>query len=151
MTNILKDIWDDRSRGACWLPREVFNRLGFELEDLAPHRYQDSFGRGISHLIAVAHRHLRNALAYTLLLPRDEKGIRNFCLWAIGMAVLTLRKINRHRDFSDSSQVKISRRSVKATIVLSRLTATHDHMLRSLFYLAGVGLPAASTGDVEPG
>ena len=24
MTNILKDVWEDRSRGACWLPREVF-------------------------------------------------------------------------------------------------------------------------------
>ena len=24
MTNILKDIWDDRKRGACWLPRDVF-------------------------------------------------------------------------------------------------------------------------------
>ena len=25
MTNILKDIWDDRQAGACWLPRSVFN------------------------------------------------------------------------------------------------------------------------------
>ena len=24
MTNILKDIWDDRARGACWLPRDAF-------------------------------------------------------------------------------------------------------------------------------
>ncbi len=26
MTNILKDVWEDRSRGACWLPQEVFTR-----------------------------------------------------------------------------------------------------------------------------
>ena len=31
MTNILKDVWDDRRRGACWLPRDVFLRAGFEL------------------------------------------------------------------------------------------------------------------------
>ena len=27
MTNILKDVWEDRSRGACWLPQEVFTPL----------------------------------------------------------------------------------------------------------------------------
>ena len=27
MTNILKDIWDDRARGACWLPRDVFQQV----------------------------------------------------------------------------------------------------------------------------
>ena len=31
MTNILKDIWDDRKRGMCWLPREVFARFGSDL------------------------------------------------------------------------------------------------------------------------
>ena len=46
-------------------------------------------------LIGVAHAHLRNALDYTLLIPGNETGIRRFCLWAIGLAVLTLRKIAR--------------------------------------------------------
>ena len=31
MTNILKDVWEDRSRGACWLPQEVFSRHGIDL------------------------------------------------------------------------------------------------------------------------
>ena len=31
MTNILKDVWEDRSRGACWLPQEVFTRHGVDL------------------------------------------------------------------------------------------------------------------------
>lgn len=26
MTNILKDIWDDRKRGACWLPQDIFEK-----------------------------------------------------------------------------------------------------------------------------
>ena len=33
-------------------------------------------------LVGVAHAHLRNALAYTLLIPAAETGIRRFCLWA---------------------------------------------------------------------
>jgi farnesyl-diphosphate farnesyltransferase len=143
MTNILKDIWDDQRRGACWLPQSVFAEVGFDLRDLSPEHYAASFGEGLGRLIAIAHGHLKDALAYTLLIPKDETGIRHFCLWAIGLAVLTLRKINRRRDFRLGSEVKISRRSVKATILTSRLTVTHDHMLKSLFHLAGVGLPHA--------
>ncbi|MDX1512964.1 MAG: squalene/phytoene synthase family protein, partial [Gammaproteobacteria bacterium] len=36
MTNILKDVWEDRHRGACWLPRQVFREAGFDLRDLKP-------------------------------------------------------------------------------------------------------------------
>lgn len=142
MTNILKDVWDDRLRGACWLPQDVFTESGFDLDGLAPGRYEEGFGTGLTRLIAVAHTHLKNAFDYTLLIPPHETGIRNFCLWAIGMAVLTLRKINKHKDFSSGQQVKISRGSVKATIIATRLTVSHDHLLRSLFYLAGRGLPS---------
>jgi len=142
MTNILKDVWDDRMRGACWLPQDVFAESGFDLGELAPGRYEEGFGTGLTRLIAVAHTHLKDAFDYTLLIPAHETGIRNFCLWAIGMAVLTLRKINKHKDFSSGQQVKISRRSVKATIIATRLTVSHDQLLRSLFYLAGRGLPS---------
>ena len=34
MTNILKDIWDDRQSGACWLPRSVFASGTLDLEQL---------------------------------------------------------------------------------------------------------------------
>lgn len=149
MANILKDIWDDRRRGACWLPQDIFTAVSFDLRDLSPEHYQDGFGQGLEHLIGIARGHLTNALTYTLLIPRQEKGIRNFCLWAIGMAILTLRKINKHRDFSLGSQVKISRRSVKATIITSRLTASHDLLLRSIFHLAALGLPSAPEHEIR--
>jgi farnesyl-diphosphate farnesyltransferase len=143
MTNILKDVWEDQRRGACWLPQDVFNKTGFDLEGLAPNAYQDGFGHGLSLLIGIAQVHLDDAVEYTLLIPTHEQGIRAFCLWAIGFAVLTLRKINRHRDFSAGSQVKISRRSVKATILTTRLTMGHDRLVRLVFNLARRGLPAA--------
>jgi len=142
MTNILKDMWEDLERGACWLPRSVFAEAGFDVGALSRDRYDDSFGRGLARLIAIAHGHLRDALRYTLLVPPSETGIRNFCLWAIGMALLTLRKIDRHRDFRRGDQVKISRASVRATVVASRLVASHDAGVRALFHLASRGLPA---------
>ncbi len=145
MTNILKDIWDDQRRGACWLPQDVFSATGFDLADLAPNGYQDGFGRGLSRLIGLTQAHLNDAVSYTLLIPKHEKGIRSFCLWAIAFAVLTLRKINRRLDFSAGNQVKISRRSVKSTILVTRLMMTHNPLVRSLFYLATQGLPTAPT------
>ncbi|KHD05642.1 phytoene synthase [Candidatus Thiomargarita nelsonii] len=135
MTNILKDIWEDYQRGVCWLPRDVFAEMGFDLKKLSPGQYDPAFGDGLGALIGIAHSHLQNALRYTLLIPPSEKGIRRFCLWALGMAILTLRRINRRRDFCKAQEIKISRRSVKATILVSNLTTGSNTSLRLLFYL----------------
>jgi 4,4'-diapophytoene synthase len=141
MTNILKDVWEDYQHGACWLPRKIFAEEGFDLSDLTTARNRQGFERGVQRLIGIAHRHLRNALAYTLLIPKQETGIRNFCLWAIGLAVLTLRKINNHLDYTDGSQVKISRLSVKGTILATQLARQNETLMKLLFYLAAWPLP----------
>ncbi len=142
MTNILKDLWDDHGREVCWLPREIFQAHGFDLSTLRPGHGDARFCAGFRELIGIAHAHLRNALEYTLLIPSHETGLREFCLWALGMAVLTLRKINQNIHFSESAQVKITRRSVKTTIIVSRLTRRSDLLLRAAFSLAAAGLPA---------
>jgi farnesyl-diphosphate farnesyltransferase len=144
MTNILKDVWEDHRRGACWLPREVFARYGVDLADLTPERQPEGFHAGMRELIAVAHAHLRNALAYTLLIPRQEAGIRRFCLWAIGLAVLTLRKIARTPGFTAGAQVKLSHAAVGVTQALSNAAIGQDWLLRRLFAFAGAGVPLAT-------
>ncbi len=149
MTNILKDIWEDRSRGACWLPQEVFTRHGIDLARLSPDHYDARFGAGLRELIGVAHAHLRNALAFTLLIPRDETGIRRFCLWAIGLAVLTLRKIERNPRFKFGAQVKVSRSAVAMTRILTSLAIRNDRTLMRLFRWAARGLPLAPPSDVR--
>ncbi|WP_298136264.1 phytoene/squalene synthase family protein [Acidiferrobacter sp.] len=142
MTNILKDIWEDHRRGACWLPRDVFARHGFALSDLENGPRHAGFAQGLGELIDVARSHARLALEYILLIPREEEGLRNFCLWALGMAILTLRKIDSRRDFASGQDVKITRRSVKATVAVSRFSAGHDRLLRLLFvFLAGMPRP----------
>jgi farnesyl-diphosphate farnesyltransferase len=141
MTNILKDIWDDRQRGVCWLPQAEFAAVGFDLQDLSPKHYCEDFGRGLEHLIGIAHAHLRNALAYSILIPKHETDIRRFCLLALGLAVLTLRKINNRRDFKAGNQVKISRRSVQTTMTVNRLIAKQDNLLRGYFRWISFGLP----------
>lgn len=143
MTNILKDIWEDRARGACWLPRDVFQRAGFDLCKLDKDYEREKFSLGLSQLIGIARLHLQNALTYTLLIPGHETGIRRFCLWALGMAVLTLRKLNANMHFTSGQQVKISRRSVKSVVLVSNLSVSNDALLKLLFDGFTRSLPVA--------
>lgn len=141
MTNILKDIWDDKDRYVCWLPQAAFADHGFDLSDLTPGQDSKEFETALGEQIGIALAHLRNALQYTLMIPASERGIRMFCLWAIGMAVLTLRKINGHRRFQSGDEVKISRNAVRATILLTRIAGSNNGLLRGLFEAAAWGLP----------
>lgn len=142
MTNILKDVWEDRRRGACWLPRDRFAANGCDLAAMDPASVDRAgFTRTMDQLLGVAHAHLRNALDYTLCIPPHEIGIRRFCLLAIGLALLTLKKIHRNPAFTAGGQVKITRRAVKGAVVANRLFAAQDHTLRLLFKLYSRGLP----------
>ena len=73
-------------------------------------------------------------------------------MWALGMAVLTLRKIDQHRDFADGQEVKISRRSVKATVISTNLLVRSNLALQLLFSATSLGLPqreiTASVPDI---
>jgi farnesyl-diphosphate farnesyltransferase len=145
MTNILKDIWDDQQADTCWLPRAVFERHGFNLNALGTAHESTAFAAGLDELVGIAHAHLRNALEYSCMIPRRESGIRKFCLWAIGLAVLTLRKIHHNPGFSSGNDVKVSRRTVKATIVTTNIALKSNRALKLVFDRAADGLPLASS------
>lgn len=133
MTNILKDFWDDRQRGVCWLPRDVFAQYGVDLAQWKPGENQAAFNQALRHLVVVARGHLQNALQYTLRMPVAEAGIRRFALWAIGLAIFTLRNIYRRPDFTSGADVKVSRRVVKATILVSNCSNRSNTLLNYLF------------------
>jgi farnesyl-diphosphate farnesyltransferase len=149
MTNILKDVWEDRSRGACWLPQEVFGRHGIDLGQLTPGRADGRFDAAMRELVGVAHAHLRNALSFTLLIPGKEAGIRRFCLWAIGLAILTLRKIAATPGFTSGRQVKVPRSSVAMTRISTNIAVRNNWMLKQLFNIAARGVPLAPPGTVR--
>lgn len=141
MTNILKDIWEDRARGACWLPRDVFAAHGYDLAQLEPGGDLDAFAAGLNELLGVAHGHLRNALSYTLLIPAREPGIRRFCLWSLVLAVMTLQKIRNNPGFDAGRQVKVSRRTVRSTVRLTSAVCRSNVLIRGLFAWSAKGLP----------
>jgi farnesyl-diphosphate farnesyltransferase len=106
------------------------------------------FDAAFGELIGIAHAHLRSALAYTLLIPGEEGGIRRFCLWAVGLAVLTLRKIHGTPGFTSGGQVKVSRSAVAWTRTLTSIAVRSDWLLRFLFERAASGLPLAAPGSL---
>lgn len=141
MTNILKDLWDDHAKGACWLPREIFERYGFDLDRLSAGDSDSGFHKGLVSLIGITRYHLSMAMNYAMLIPSKETGIRKFCLWAIGMAVFTLRNINRNPDYKCGLDVKISRRRTKSIILVSNASVKSNHLLKMLFAVSTFGLP----------
>jgi farnesyl-diphosphate farnesyltransferase len=149
MTNILKDVWEDRSRGVCWFPQSVFSRYGIDLAQVSAERHDPRFAAGMRELVGIAHAHLRNALEYTLLIPTDEPGIRRFLLWAIGLAVLTLRKIAENPRFTAGVQVKVPRSAVALTRICTDVGLRRNWLLRALFRYAARGLPLAQLGPLR--
>jgi len=148
MTNILKDQWDDRARGVCWLPRDVFARHGVDAAGLAAGTATPAYAAAQSELIGVAHAHLRNALAYSLAIPARETGMRKFCLWAVGLAALTLRNLYRNPAFKSGAEVKVSRSALATTMMLTNLAIRSDAMLSKLFDSIADELPLTPLATV---
>ncbi len=149
MTNILKDIWEDRLRGTCWLPRSMFPGRQFKLERLEEFHDSEVFRSGMRSLIAVTHRHLKKALEFTCMIPAHEVGMRRFCVWAIGLALMTLRKLHQNPLFRSGNEVKVSRRTVRAVILTTNLALSSNAGLGWLFRIGARGLPLWHA-DVAP-
>lgn len=133
MTNILKDIWDDWGRGVSWMPASLFARYGCDIASVQPGSHDPGFQQGLEVLLDMAAGHLENALRYTLMIPADQTGMRDFCLWALAMAVLTLRRIAENPIFANGAEVKISRNSVQWVVLLSKLMHRSDALLLASF------------------
>ncbi len=143
LTNIIKDVSDDRRRGLSFVPRQLCELSGIRPEELQEKRHQDSARRIMLALIRKAKLHLNDALAYTTVLPRRQYGIRLFCLTALYFAVRTLRLAESDQRLLDPEhKVKISRAQVRRTVLVARLVAPSNALVRAYFRsLAGEGWP----------
>lgn len=144
LTNILKDVWDDNGRAVCWLPSEVFRAHGCELRKVLEDVPDVFFGHAMRSMVGVARGHLENALNYVTLIPRRETGIRRFCLYAIALAMLTLRNIHRNPQFRSGDAVKINRRTVYGVVGITRAICGSNFLLRRTFQATALGLPRTS-------
>ena len=155
LTNILKDVWDDQRRGVCWLPRDVFagERTDFPALFAANIGGSSEAGReldeGLLRLVALCRGYLDDAVRYVLTVPREEHGVRVFCLWSVAMAVMTLRKIHARRAATFGRAARITRNSVRVSLLLSDLCARSDRLLRVVHASGSLGLPPPASGGAS--
>jgi farnesyl-diphosphate farnesyltransferase len=134
LTNIIKDVADDRRRGWVFVPQELCQLAGITPEQLHDERYRDGAQRVMTLLIDKAKVHLLDALEYTTVIPRRQYGIRLFCLSALYFAVRTLRlAASDDRLLDPQHKVKISRGQVYRTLAMTRLVAPSNTLVRQYF------------------
>lgn len=143
LTNIVKDVGDDRRRGWSFVPREFCQVAGIRPEDLQDPRHREAARRVMNLLIDKAKRHLSDALCYVTLLPRRQYGVRLFCLTSLYFAVRTLRLASMDERLLDADhKVKIERSEVYRTVAVTRCIAASNVAVRAYFrLLAGSGWP----------
>ncbi len=149
LTNILKDIWVDHERGVSWLPKDMFN-IGDSTEGPSSVLLNPSFRQGMNQLIGITGNHLKRALDYILIIPSQEKEIRQFLALPMVLALLTLRKLSRLENSPGENSIKISRRSVLIAALVVRFGAHHDRLLKQLFKTLSRGLPTAAYNPLNP-
>jgi farnesyl-diphosphate farnesyltransferase len=143
LTNIIKDVADDRQRGWSFVPRQLCDAAGIHPEDLQNGRHPEAARRVMAVLIDKAKGHLRDALEYSTTLPRRFPEVRQFCLSSLFFAVRTLRLAESDRRLLDPThKVKISRKDVFRTLRTTRLVARSNSLVRLYFrWLAGERWP----------
>ena len=143
ITNILKDVWDDRRRGACWLPRDLFGPPGRESSGVSIDPAGPYFSDGFLKLLTIARRRLADGLQFILVIPARETGIRRHLLWTLGLSVLTWRRLCTTPSFRNGENIRLSRMGVRAAVLLMNVFARSDSVLKLLFAAATRSFPPA--------
>ena len=132
LTNIIKDVADDRQRGWSFVPRQLCHRAGTTPEALLAPDCTRQSELVLQLLIAKAKHHLRDALEYCTSLPRSAYRIRLFCLTPLFFAVRTLHKAERDPRLLDPGhKVKITRGEVYRILCASYVLAPNNHLIRA--------------------
>jgi farnesyl-diphosphate farnesyltransferase len=140
LTNIIKDVADDKRRGQSFLPRQVCRDAGIDPEDIQDKSHLGESRQVMQLLIEKAKNHLCDALRYSIALPRRHYGIRKFCLTSLYFAVGTLRLADRDPLLLDPEhKVKISRAQVYRTILITKLIAPVNWLVKLYFQLLAGG------------
>jgi farnesyl-diphosphate farnesyltransferase len=134
VTNIVRDIGDDLSRGANYVPRQLCREQGIEPTDMLDPRCRGAARKVANALIDKAFQHLGDALEYCAALPHSQYRMRVACSIPMLLAVRTLRLARRDSRLLDRfHRVKISRGAVYRTVAMTTLAAASNLLMRGYF------------------
>lgn len=151
LTNILKDIHDDRERNVSYLPQDLLTAHGLTQATFLSDEYREEAARVLENLILKAKTHLEDAILYSCLIPRMEPRLRLFCLWPLFMAAETLVLLAGNRfALRSTPKPKISREQVSAIIRRTSVACWSNQLIRALFNGSMVRLDTALAMAVRP-
>ncbi|QPJ66663.1 MAG: squalene/phytoene synthase family protein [Candidatus Nitrohelix vancouverensis] len=134
MTNISKDVIVDQSRGWSYVPKSFIEEKGLSLEAFQSGSDIEKNLEVMETLLLKTTGHLRDALKYTLAIPRQEVSLRLFCIWPLWMAAETVATLHNNRELMTSdAQVKISRKTVRKILRRTPLIAFSNFLLQRSF------------------
>lgn len=131
MVNVLRDCANDLRIGRCYLPTDVLGRHGAQPRDLLLPANSQRMRPVLFELLRLALDHFREAMAYTLAIPRTAVRLRLACLWPILIGLETLWLLVQNDAWLDPAQVsKIDRKAVYRILGRSTLRVMSDRSLR---------------------
>ncbi len=135
LTNILKDLHDDKDRNISWLPGELLKSEHLTFQDfLHSPAAKDGRRRIYRILFAKAQKHLEDALEYSCLIPRYNRQLRLFCLWPLFMAIETLALLAESLDaLTEGVRLKIPRSKVSSIVGRTQLFWWSNRWIHSEF------------------
>jgi len=134
LTNILKDLHEDKDRQVSFLPQNLLDEASLSSEGFLKAEQQQAAGQIWTRLLQKAKAHLEDALEYSCLLPKLEPRMRLFCLWPLFMAAETLVLLAEKREaLLEGAHLKISRGSVKRIIRETSMRCWSNRLLRASF------------------
>ncbi len=135
LTNIIKDVAEDKTRDICFVPDELAIKHGTSTEDLLNPAFHSQNLRVMKDMILKALDHLEDAVQYTMLLPRLEPKMRLFCLWPLFMATQTLVKATENFELilDPTIKLKITRKQVKSIVLKTTIFNFSNSYIRRRF------------------
>lgn len=122
LTNIVKDSWRDAQEGRHYVPVDFLpGEDGRSPERLRP-------------IILLALARLDQGIEYTCALPRNENGVRLFCLLPLVLAAVTLREADaRTPELWSGVDVKVGRAEVHDLIGAVHRAVDDNEKIRDLW------------------
>lgn len=143
MVNIIRDMTTDLSRGQSYIPEELLEKYKLDRQSIFEKHNSLKAQQLFNELILNAVKHLDKAIDYILLLPKEEKGIRLFCMLPVFWAMRTLQKIQENTlALLGNEKIKVPRNMIKKEYYFAlinsysnRLTRRHYERIKSDFNL----------------
>jgi farnesyl-diphosphate farnesyltransferase len=136
LTNVIRDLPEDRREGRNYIPEEAWSGAG-----VSPVDFPD--GRSwavVEPILREAEARANRALCYCIALPRSALRVRFFCLTSLFFARRTLALIRaQRRRLLSGERVKMTRPAVYAILGLTFMIAPSNTAIRAAFRLLGTG------------